>query len=125
MNQPQVTAAEELHHHAIGQAAQRLLVHGVEADTLESRAVFELHVDVDVEFEDASTHKCLGLYTVNQESLSRLPDEVVVELFRRGYLRLIHLMITSLKQFPILARKKNGRLLEATRTLAGAGEFTS
>ena len=82
-------------------------------------------VDVDVEFEDASTHKCLGLYTVNQETLSRLPDEVVVELFRRGYMRLIHLMIASLKQFPVLARKKNGRLLEATRGLAGAGEFTS
>jgi hypothetical protein len=80
-------------------------------------------VDIDVEFEDGSTHKCLGLYTVNQETLSRLPDEVVVELFRRGYLRLIHLMIASLKQFPVLARKKNGRLLEATRGLAG--EFTS
>jgi hypothetical protein len=80
-------------------------------------------VDIDVEFEDGSTHKCLGLYTVNQETLSRLPDEVVVELFRRGYLRLIHLMIASLKQFPVLARKKNGRLLDATRGLAG--EFTS
>jgi hypothetical protein len=82
-------------------------------------------VDIDVEFEDGSTHKCVGLYTVNQETLSRLPDEVVVELFRRGYLRLIHMMIASLKQFPVLARKKNGRLLEATRGLAGASEFTS
>jgi hypothetical protein len=80
-------------------------------------------VDIDVEFEDGSTHKCLGLYTVNQETLSRLPDEVVVELFRRGYLRLIHLMIASLKQFPVLARKKNGRLLDTTRGLAG--DFTS
>jgi hypothetical protein len=62
---------------------------------------------------------------VNQETLSRLPDEAVVELFRRGYMRLIHLMIASLKQFPVLARKKNGRLLEATRGLAGASEFTS
>jgi hypothetical protein len=80
-------------------------------------------VDIDVEFEDGSTHKCLGLYTVNQETLSRLPDELVVELFRRGYLRLIHLMIASLKQFPVLARKKNGRLLDTTRGLAG--DFTS
>jgi hypothetical protein len=82
-------------------------------------------VDINVEFEDGSTHKCMGLYTVNQETLSRLPDEVVVELFRRGYLRLIHMMIASLKQFPILTRKKNGRLLDATRGLAGASEFTS
>ena len=82
-------------------------------------------IEIDVEFEDGSTHKCTGLYTVNQETLSRLPDPVVVELFRRGYMRLIHLMIASLKQFPVLARKKNGRLLEATRTLAGAGELTN
>jgi len=81
-------------------------------------------VDIDVEFEDGSTHKCIGLYTVNQETLSRLPDEIVVELFRRGYLRLIHLMIASLKQFPVLARKRNGRLLEATRGLAGAGSLS-
>jgi hypothetical protein len=79
-------------------------------------------VAIDVEFEDGSTHKCTGLYTVNQEVLSRLPDEVVVELFRRGYLRLMHYMIASLKQFPALAQKKNGRLLEATRSLAGVGE---
>ena len=82
-------------------------------------------IDIDVEFEDGSTHKCVGLYTVSQETLSHLSDEGVVELFRRGYLRLIHLMIASLKQFPVLARKKNGRLLESTRGLAGAGDFSS
>jgi hypothetical protein len=82
-------------------------------------------IDLDLEFEDGSTHKCVGLYTVNQETLGRLPDAVVVELFRRGYLRLIHSMITSLKQFPLLAQKKNGRLLEATQALAGVHELTS
>jgi hypothetical protein len=75
-------------------------------------------VDIEVEFEDGSIHQCRGLYSVNQETLSRLSDAVVLELFRRGYLRLIHLMIASLKQFPLLARKKNARLLEATRALA-------
>jgi hypothetical protein len=76
-------------------------------------------VDVEAGFDDGTIHKCVGLYTVNQETLSRVPDEVVVELFRRGYLRLIHLMIASLKQFPVLARKKNGRILKATEGLAG------
>ena len=75
-------------------------------------------VDIEVEFEDGTNQKCIGLYTVNQETLSRLPDPVVVELFRRGYLRLIDYMIASVKQFPLLAQKKNGRLLEATRNLA-------
>ena len=82
-------------------------------------------VDIEVEFEDGSTHQCVGLYSVNEETLSRLPDVVVVELFRRGYMRLIHMMIISLKQFARLANKKNGRLLETTRALGGTGNFSS
>jgi SapC len=77
-------------------------------------------VDVEVQFDDGTRRKCMGLYTINQEVLSRLPDEVVVELFRRGYLRLMHLMIASLKQVPVLARKRNSRLLQSTESLAGA-----
>ena len=76
-------------------------------------------VDVEVEFDDGTMRRCVGLYTVDQEVLSRLPDAVVVELFRRGYLRLIDYMIASLKQVPVLARKKNSRLLGATENLAG------
>lgn len=74
---------------------------------------------IQAEFDDGATRDCTGLYTVNQDVLSALPDQIVVELFRRGYLRLMHLMIASLKQFPVLARKKNGRILQATEGLAG------
>ncbi len=77
-------------------------------------------VDVEIELDDRTTRTCVGLYTIDQEVLSRLPDEIVVELFRRGYLRLIHYMIASLKQVPVLARKKNTRLLRGTESLAGA-----
>ncbi|HXS22430.1 MAG TPA: SapC family protein [Steroidobacteraceae bacterium] len=76
-------------------------------------------VEIEAEFDDGRIINCEGLYTVNQETLSRLPDAAVVELFRRGYMRLCHYMIASLKQFPVLARKKNGRLLERTEGLAG------
>ena len=76
-------------------------------------------ISVEAEFEDGTMRDCAGLYTVNQDVLSALPDQAVVDLFRLGYLRLMHLMIASLKQFPILARKKNGRLLKATASLAG------
>jgi len=76
-------------------------------------------VEIEAEFEDGRIINCEGLYTVNQETLSRLPDAAVVELFRRGYMRLCHYMIASLKQFPVLARKKNGRILQATEGLAG------
>ncbi|HEY0339631.1 MAG TPA: SapC family protein, partial [Steroidobacteraceae bacterium] len=77
-------------------------------------------MEIEVGFDDGTLRNCVGLYTVNQEVLARLPDEVVVEFFRRGYLRLIHLMIASLKQIPLLARSKNARLLEPTSGLAGA-----
>ena len=76
-------------------------------------------IEIEAEFDDGRIINCEGLYTVNQDTLSRLPDEAVVELFRRGYMRLIHYMIASLKQFPVLARKKNGRILKATESLAG------
>ncbi|HUN72580.1 MAG TPA: SapC family protein [Steroidobacteraceae bacterium] len=76
-------------------------------------------VDLEAEFDDGRIINCDGLYTVNQDTLLRLPDEAVVELFRRGYLRLIHYMIASLKQFHVLARKKNGHMLKATESLAG------
>jgi len=76
-------------------------------------------ISIEAEFDDGETRDCVGLYTVNQETLSALPDQVVIELYRRGYLRLMHLMIASLKQIPVLARKKNGRIVRATESIAG------
>jgi hypothetical protein len=96
---------------------------GIEITQLFIAKLLELRliepVDIEAGFDDGTIRNCVGLYTVNQETLSRLQDEVVIELFRCGYLRLIHLMIASLKQFPILARKKNGRILKGTEGLAG------
>jgi SapC len=97
---------------------------GVEMTKLFIARLLELKliepVDVEVEFDDGTMRRCVGLYTIDQEVLSRLPDDVVVELFRRGYLRLIDYMIASLKQVPVMARKKNSRLLKGTESLAGA-----
>lgn len=76
-------------------------------------------IDIEVELDDGTRHQCAGLYTINQDVLVKLPDAVVVELFRRGYLMLIDLMIASLKQLPAMARHKNSRLLEATTGIAG------
>ncbi|MFZ0497987.1 MAG: SapC family protein [Steroidobacteraceae bacterium] len=96
---------------------------GVEMTKVFTSRLLELNliepIDIEVEFDDGTMRNCAGLYTVNQEVLSRLPDAAVVELFRRGYLALIHLMIASLKQLPLLARKKNGRLLKGTEKLGG------
>jgi len=88
---------------------------GVEMTRLFIARLLELKliepIDVEAEFDDGSKRQCVGLYTIDQEALSALPDEIVVELFRRGYLRLIHHMIASLKQVPSLGRKKNSMFL--------------
>jgi len=76
-------------------------------------------VEIEAEFDDGVRRVCDGLYSIDQEALSALPDPVVIELFRRGYLRLIDYMIASLKQFPVLARKKNGRILQGSEGLMG------
>ena len=70
-------------------------------------------VDIALGFDDGSKRNLVDLYTVNQEVLRQLPDASVVELFRRGYLQLIYLLIASLKQIPVLAKKKNDRFLAA------------
>jgi hypothetical protein len=99
------------------------LVPGVEMTKVFIARLLELKliepVDVELEFDDGAMRRCVGLYTINQEVLARLPDEVVVELFRRGYMRLIHLMLASLKQVPVMARKKNAQLLQGTEGLTG------
>jgi len=68
-------------------------------------------VDIVLGFDDGSKRNLVDLYTVNQEVLRALPDASVIELFRRGYLQLIYLLIASLKQIPLLAKKKNDRFL--------------
>ena len=42
----------------------------------------------------------------------------MLDLFRRGYLRLIYLMIASLKQVQELAKKKNARMLRGSESLS-------
>jgi hypothetical protein len=97
---------------------------GIETTQLFVARMLELKLiaptEVEVEFENGSLRRCVGLYTIDQDVLARLPDAVVVELFRRGYLRLIHYMIASQKQVAALAQKKNSQILKATAGLAGA-----
>jgi SapC len=77
-------------------------------------------IEIDVGFDDGTTRQLEGLYTINQDALRELPDAAALELFRRGYLHLIYLMITSLKQVPVLAQKKNKRILQASDALSGS-----
>jgi len=70
-------------------------------------------VSVDLAFDDGTRRRLEDLYTINQDALRALPDDAVLDLFRSGYLHLISLMIASLKQVPVLARRKNQRLRDA------------
>lgn len=98
---------------------------GVERTTLFIEKLLALKliepIDIDVGFDDGSTRQLAGLYTVNRETLQELPDDAVLELFRRGYLQLIYLILASLKQVAVLAQRKNRRILAASETLSGSG----
>jgi len=76
-------------------------------------------IDLEVEFDDGSKREGVGLYTIDQGAVAALGDAVIVELHHRGYLRLIDLMIASLKQLSVLTSRKNTRLLRGTEALAG------
>ena len=67
-------------------------------------------LEIDAQFDDGTMRDVLGLYTIDHEALRGLPDDAALELFRRGYLQLIYVMLASLKQIPVLAQKKNSRL---------------
>ncbi|HEV2271037.1 MAG TPA: SapC family protein [Steroidobacteraceae bacterium] len=75
-------------------------------------------IDLEVELDDGSSRDGVGLYTIDAGALGALDDATVVELHRRGYLRLIDFMIASLKQLPVLTSRKNARLLRSTEALA-------
>ncbi len=70
-------------------------------------------VTIDLAFDDGTRRVVEDLYTIDQPALRALRDEAVLGLFRSGDLHLISLMIASLKQVPVLARRKNQRLLDA------------
>jgi hypothetical protein len=62
-------------------------------------------------FDDGINHEFTGLYTINRDQMKQLADTAVVDLFRRGYLQLIYLMLASLDHVPELARRKNRSFL--------------
>lgn len=99
------------HLHAGMQATQVFIARLLELKLVEP-------IDLQVELEDGSKREGTGLYTIDVGALGALEDATVVELHRRGYLRLIDFMIASLKQLPVLTSRKNARLLRSTEALA-------
>jgi hypothetical protein len=66
---------------------------------------------ISARFDDGTNREFTGLYTVNRSQLQDLADAAVIDLFRRGYLQLIYLMLASLDQVSALAQRKNRSFL--------------
>ena len=77
-------------------------------------------LNINVGFDDGTKRDVTGLYTIDKDVLRGLPDAAVLDLFRRGYLHLIYLLIASVNQVAVLAQKKNHRFLHGSDALAGS-----
>ena len=76
-------------------------------------------LNLNVGFDDGTKRDVTGLYTIDKDVLRGLPDATVLDLFRRGYLHLIYLLIASMNQVAVLAQKKNQRFLLESGALTG------
>jgi hypothetical protein len=66
---------------------------------------------ISARFDDGVQREFTGLYTVNRDQLKELADGAVLDLFRRGYLQLIYLLLLSLNHVSGLAQRKNRSFL--------------
>jgi hypothetical protein len=74
-------------------------------ETLEKLKLLEA-IDINASFHDGSKNTLTGVFTIHQANLRALADEQVLDLFRREYLQAIYLMISSLRQLPVLVQMK-------------------
>jgi hypothetical protein len=87
-------------------------------DTLMSLKLIE-PMTIAARFDDGVSREFTGLYTINRDQLKQLADPAVLDLFRRGYLQLIYLMLASLDHVSALAQRKNRSFLPGGDSLQG------
>jgi hypothetical protein len=61
-----------------------------------------------IQYEDSSSMKIKGIYTINQSALRLLSDVLVIDLNKKDYLTAIHAMLASLGQVNRLIKLHNG-----------------
>jgi hypothetical protein len=74
---------------------------------------------ISARFDDGTNHQFTGLYTVNRDQMKELADAAALDLFRRGYLQLIYLMLASLNHVSALAQRKNRSFLPGGEARGG------
>ncbi|MHB8283916.1 MAG: SapC family protein [Caulobacteraceae bacterium] len=115
----QATPFLENIHYVLGEFRTGLEMTRIFIDTLLKLKLL-VEMEVDLSFDDGTRRQLEGLYTIDQDVVRDLDDAAALELFRRGYMYLIHLMIVSVKQIAQLARRKNERLLDPPLTAPAA-----
>ena len=68
-------------------------------------------IDVTMDFDDGQHLRLEGLYTISLDTLHALPDETVLDLFRRGDLQLAYAQSASIRHLRTLGRIRNERTL--------------
>lgn len=69
-------------------------------------------IDVTMNFDDGEQLTLEGLYTISLDVLHALPDDVVLDLFRRGDLQLAYAQSGSIRHLRTLGRIRNDRLAD-------------
>ncbi len=79
-------------------------------DSLQQHDLIE-SVEIKVTLDDDSKHAMNFLYTINEEKVAQLSDQVVADFHRLGYLKAIHMILASMPNMSHLIALKN-RLLK-------------
>jgi hypothetical protein len=66
--------------------------------------------NLDITLKDGSNNRLEGFYTINEENLAALEDEVLGKLHKQGFLQAIYMAVASFSRVTGLIAKKNARL---------------
>lgn len=65
---------------------------------------------LDVQLKDGSKYQMIGFYTINEDKLAQLPEDVLTGLITSGYLQAIYFVMASQGNIGHLIQKKNKQL---------------
>ena len=68
-------------------------------------------IDVAMDFDDGTHIRLDGLYTISLDALHAMPDEAILDLFRRGDLQLAYAQTGSVRHLRTLGRIRNEQSL--------------
>jgi hypothetical protein len=69
-------------------------------------------MELRITFDDESSEKLNGLYTINRQKLATLPSEQLIKLHQSGILEGAYIMLNSVEHVKSLVSRKNKRLCE-------------